>query len=182
MAPITPVQANSMQFHFPFSRCSQVGTLFLLLTLAAMTVRADVGTGPQLQIGIDGVARDAVAFAELAQLPRNEYTTSTVWTEGVKTFSGVLMWDLLAYLGIAPEAWRGHVTLSAIDGYVVRLDADKVTPSAPMLAMLKNDRPMPRRERGPFWLVFPYDSDSVYRTETKLSLSIWQVEQLSIAP
>jgi hypothetical protein len=34
------------------------------------------------------------------------------------------------------------------------------------------------RDKGPLWLVYPYDSVSAYQTEVIYARSIWQVKQM----
>ncbi len=118
----------------------------------------------------------------LADWPMTQFTTSTVWTEGVYTYKGILLWDLLVRLGIDPSEWRGRISLHAIDGYSATLGYAQVSPNAPIVAIYRNGRLMPRRARGPFWLLFPYDDDPAFRQETIYALSVWQIERMSIEP
>jgi len=36
------------------------------------------------------------------------------------------------------------------------------------------------REKGPLWVIYPYDSDAKFRTEVIYSRSIWQLDRLAI--
>ena len=38
-----------------------------------------------------------------------------------------------------------------------------------------------RRDKGPLWIVFPYDSGAEYQTELVFGWSIWQLATLTIA-
>jgi hypothetical protein len=38
-----------------------------------------------------------------------------------------------------------------------------------------NGAPLSRREKGPYWLVYPYDSDPIFQSETVYTRSIWQL-------
>jgi hypothetical protein len=38
------------------------------------------------------------------------------------------------------------------------------------------------RDKGPLWLVYPYDSAAKYQSEVVFSRSIWQLNRLEIAP
>jgi len=38
-----------------------------------------------------------------------------------------------------------------------------------------NGEPISRREKGPYWLVYPYDVDAKYQSEVVYSKSIWQL-------
>jgi hypothetical protein len=36
------------------------------------------------------------------------------------------------------------------------------------------------RDKGPLWVIYPYDSDAAYRTEVIYSRSIWQLDRLEV--
>lgn len=117
---------------------------------------------------------------DLAALPLTEFVTSTVWTEGVDRYTGVLLRDLLHHHGIEPGNGTGRVLLTAIDGYSAVIEFDAITERAPMLAFLRNGDIMPLRRQGPFWLIYPYDDDAAFRTETIYALSVWQVDTVNV--
>lgn len=175
--------------HFSYSalRICIVAAMLALHPPWATASSDPVTAEPYLVVTLDadlpgGPAELWLGFSALSELPVTDYLTSTVWTDGVASFSGVLLWDLLLHIGIDPVTWQGSMTFHAIDGYLARIESEVVTQQAPILALLKNGQPMARRRHGPFWVVFPYDADPAFRTETIFSLSVWQVERLSVAP
>lgn len=117
---------------------------------------------------------------DLAELPGAEYRTSTVWTDAVHQYSGVLLRDILASFSVDVDDGTGEVLLTAMDGYSATLPFHKITETAPMIAFLRDGEPMPRRGQGPFWLIFPYDEDPAFRQESIYALSIWQIEEIQI--
>ncbi|MFM7446066.1 MAG: oxidoreductase, partial [Tabrizicola sp.] len=50
----------------------------------------------------------------------------------------------------------------------------------PILAYLQNGEPMSVREKGPLWVVYPYDLKAEYQTEVTFSRSIWQLVRLDL--
>jgi hypothetical protein len=109
--------------------------------------------------------------ALLEALPRSGFSTSTVWTEGVAHYEGVLLADLLAALGA-----RGtRIAASAIDGYSVTIPLDELHDDGPILAFMRDGRPMPVRDRGPLWVIYPFDDNPAYRNDTTFTRSIWQL-------
>ena len=48
----------------------------------------------------------------------------------------------------------------------------------PLLAYLMDGKTMSLRDKGPIWMVFPYDQNPDYRTEETYSRSIWQLLQI----
>jgi hypothetical protein len=103
-----------------------------------------------------------------------EFTTTTIWTDGPQSFSGVPLAALLAHLGIED----GTLRAIAANDYAVEIPVSSITDAAPILAFTQNGAPMSRRDRGPIWLVYPYDSDPVFRTEVIYSRSIWQLDRI----
>lgn len=141
-------------------------------------------TGVQAQsleiITQSGTKSVTMTMEDLADLPLTEVTTSTVWTKGVDRYTGVLLHDLLSHLDVDISQNAGAVTLAAIDGYSASVNFSTINSAAPLLAFQRNDRPMSVRSQGPFWLIFDYDADARFRTETLYALSVWQIERLIV--
>ncbi|MFT6535657.1 MAG: hypothetical protein ACJAQU_000554 [Loktanella salsilacus] len=116
------------------------------------------------------------ALEDLKSLPVSSFETTTIWTEGPQTFEGVSLSDLLAYL----EVTDGTIRATAINDYSVTIPMSDATEDGAMIAYLNNKEPMSRRDKGPLWIVYPYDSDIEYQTETIYSRSIWQLDRLAI--
>lgn len=114
---------------------------------------------------------------QLAALPQTRFTTSTTWTAGTPTFQGVLLKDLIASVG----ATGGTITLKAINDYAITMPVADVATDAPLLAWLQDGKPMALRDKGPVWMVYPYDSDERFRTEETYSRSIWQLTEIDFA-
>ncbi|MEP3346659.1 MAG: oxidoreductase [Litoreibacter sp.] len=112
----------------------------------------------------------------LSEMPSESFKTTTIWTETEHTFLGVPLAEFLNQFG-------GDVTLvkaSAINDYTVEIPVDSITDTAPIIAYLMDEEPMSRRQKGPLWIVYPYDSDAKYRTEVVYSRSIWQLDRLEL--
>lgn len=121
-----------------------------------------------------GVARFDMAL--LQTLPQYKFTTSTIWTEGVATYEGVLLADLLTAVG----ASGATVTATAINDYKISLPSADALPKAPLLAILTDGATMAVRDKGPIWLVYPFDEVAEYRTEKTYARSIWQLDRIEI--
>ena len=107
----------------------------------------------------------------LELLPKISFETSTIWTDGVITFSGPALREVLSFAGVTSS----QIRLKAANNYQVEIPTEMLTVDAPIIATRINDQHFGLREKGPFWLVFPYDRDERYRTETVMSYSIWQL-------
>ena len=56
----------------------------------------------------------------------------------------------------------------------------RLVDQAPLLAILMDGQPMSLRDKGPVWMVYPYDAGEEFRTEQALSRSIWQLTTLDL--
>ncbi len=115
--------------------------------------------------------------SELEALPPVTFTTRTNWTNGPMTFTGVALTTLLDRFDVT----EGEIELIAINAYSVILPVDDPTNDGATLAYLMNGNPMTPRGKGPIWMVYNYDADRRYRTETVFSRSIWQLDRIIIS-
>lgn len=114
----------------------------------------------------------------LRSLPVDSFDTTTIWTDGVQGFAGLRMATLLERLGVA----EGLVTLTAANGYQITIPVSEFTPDGALLAYERNGKPMTLRDKGPVWLVYPFDVDDRFRTEYVYANSIWQLDRIDITP
>lgn len=122
----------------------------------------------------DGVARfDRQMLEDLGTVT---IRTATPWYDGVVTFEGVLMRVLLAAVG----ADATQVTATALNDYQITIPAADFEEFDVLLAMKRDGEPMPIRDKGPLFIVYPFDSDPHLRSEQYYSRSVWQVKALDI--
>ncbi|OJH43485.1 oxidoreductase [Paracoccus sp. SM22M-07] len=110
----------------------------------------------------------------LQALPQTSFVTTTLWTEGEQEFTGVLLSDLLADAGIT----EGRILATAINDYAVEIPLDEIDDIAPIVAYHLNGETMSVRDKGPLWIVYPYDMSVEYQTEINYSRSIWQLDRI----
>ncbi|MCV6592337.1 MAG: oxidoreductase [Silicimonas sp.] len=124
--------------------------------------------------GRDGGGQ-VMSLAELDQMPQQRFTTSTIWTDAPVAFSGV---PLRALVG---ELRPGQtLRLIALNDYQVDLPTDALKDDLPIVATRMDGRVMAVRDKGPFWVVYPYDSDSALQNETTYARSVWQLKTIRI--
>lgn len=128
----------------------------------------------ELRLSTTGGETTTVSFEELTKLPDTEFYTSTPWTDGVQKFRGVDFDVLLDTYGITADTVR----VSALNDYSVMIPASVLRDDNAILVYLQNDAEMSVRDKGPFWVVFPYDSDVRFQTDTYWSYSVWQVKSI----
>lgn len=114
--------------------------------------------------------------AQLMELPQEVFKTETIWTEGDVEFSGPTLKAVLEHA----EMTLGDVELYAINDYNVVLPVDKIEDAAPIIANRLNGEPFSVREKGPLWVVFPYDDVERYNSEEYFAFSVWQLNKLNV--
>lgn len=118
----------------------------------------------------------AFDFDMLSAMPAESFETTTIWTEGAQAFTGVSLNALLEHVGV-----DGQMLLaSAINDYQVEIPASDAAEGGPIVAYLRNGEPMSVRNKGPLWIVYPYDLNEDYRSETIYSRSIWQLDRIEV--
>lgn len=122
----------------------------------------------------EGAARtitiDEMRGQELVQI-----STTTPWTEGIQEFVGIPVSSLLDGVSGTFE-----LTLTAINDYTVTIPSSGIDPMVPVIAFERNGEAMSVRDKGPFWLIYPFDDTPEFRTESMLSRSIWQLSKIEI--
>lgn len=134
-----------------------------------LTVTGDIGT-----TNAPGSARFDIGM--LAQIGKESFTTSTIWTEGELEFTGTPLASLLKVLGVN----EGSVRAMALNDYVATIPVDEVSKDVPLLAWQIDGEELPVRKRGPIWIVYPYDAGPEFRSDTIYGRSVWQLFQLEV--
>lgn len=147
-------------------------TLSLALTLPAWAAEEPI------LLTITGAQEEELTYdlAALEAMEAREFETTTMWTSGANTFQGVPLHHLLAEAGVT----EGSVTATAINHYAVEIPLDEITEDYPIVAYRMDGETMSVRDKGPLWLIYPFDSDPALQTETTYSRSIWQLDRLTI--
>lgn len=112
----------------------------------------------------------------LEQLPQHAFTTRTPWYPDAVTFTGPLLRDVIAAAGGAGSA----ITAVALNDYKTEIPFADVHQHVVIVARLMNNRPMAVREKGPLFIVYPFDSKAELRTELYYNRSAWQLRVLRI--
>ena len=146
-----------------------------LLAASAGRVRAD-DTRLVVDTRGDGTELRAFTDADLMALPQVTFATSTIWTDATAQFSGPSLSSVLEVAG----AVDGDLRMTAINAYKVDIPRVWVEPASPIIATRIDGAPFGIRNKGPLWLVFPFDSEDRFQTEEVYSFSIWQLTQIQI--
>ncbi|MBE9640414.1 oxidoreductase [Salipiger mangrovisoli] len=104
------------------------------------------------------------------------FTTKTIWTDGEQTFTGVQLSDLMALVGAEGE----DIKATAINDYAVNIPRADWVDGGPIVAFLNHGEKMPVRNKGPLWIVYPFDQKPEYQTEQIYSRAIWQLDRIIV--
>ena len=115
-------------------------------------------------------------YDALAALDAETFETTTIWTEGLNSFQGVSLKTLTDLLGTK----EGTLLATAINDYTVEIPVSDAVEGGPIIAYLMNDEVMSVRDKGPLWVIYPYDSNADYRSEVVYSRSIWQLDRIEV--
>lgn len=113
-------------------------------------------------------------LALLESLDRTTIETSTIWTEGTQIFEGVSLSVLVDALGLEGQTLRA----TAINDYAVDIPMSDAVEGGAIVAYKLDGAKMSVRDKGPLWIVYPYDSNADFRTEVIYSRSIWQLNRI----
>ncbi len=111
----------------------------------------------------------------LEALPQQTFTPRTPWFDKPVKFTGPLLADVLA----AVKANGQTISAVAINDYKISIPMGDLQ-HKPIVARLLDDKPMPVREKGPLFVVYPFDSSAELRSSTYYERSIWQLKALDI--
>ena len=157
--------------------------LLLVLPLVGNATDPGSNTPVLLEVEIQSIVGEQgkvtlFKMADLKALPEVSFETETIWTEGVQHFTGVSMATMIQHLGVTD----GTLVLQAVNDYTVELPVASAVEGGPIIAYELNGAHMTRRNKGPLWVVFPYDSNSNFQTEEIFSQSAWQLVRIVVKP
>lgn len=130
-------------------------------------------------IAVTNAAGKAVFdLAMLDVLPKREVRTRTPWTEGVTAFEGPLGTALLEAVG----ARGSRLVITAINDYSVEVPVSDLDRYKLIFALRQNGELLRVRDKGPLFLVYPFDEDPALNSEVIQSRSIWQIRSVRVLP
>jgi len=158
-----------------------------LVTLLAAPINAETIEGPSgdVLLTLSGDVQNETSggvveldIDMLKAMPSTRFSTTTIWVEGSQDFTGVSLKHVLKVAGIETAT----IEAVALNDYKVEIPVDSIEDDAPIIAYEMNGKKMSSRDKGPLWIVYPYESDPKYRTEVVYSRSIWQLNRIVAVP
>ncbi len=128
-------------------------------------------------IGIKNTADAAVFDADLLDaLPQKSFVTTTPWFKEPTKFTGPLLRDVLQAL----KANGTSIKATALNDYKVSIPMQDALKYDVILARQVDGKIISVREKGPLFVIYPFDSATELRNLTYYNRSIWQLKALSV--
>ena len=163
-------------------RRTLLGLAALPLLAARRVLALDLPEGPVV-LSLSGRLRQpnrgalaAFDMAMLERLPQASFTTRTPWYAQARRFTGPLLRDLLSAAG-------SHATLltaAALNGYRVDIPVDDAIRYDLLVARLLDDKPMTVRDKGPLFIIYPFDQHPSLRNALYYSRCAWQLNAIEL--
>jgi hypothetical protein len=156
------------------------GSLAMGLTGHARALEAPTGAvvltiSGQVRSPNDGTSAH-FDMAMLERLPQTSFTTRTPWYSQARQFTGPLLRDALRAAGAHGTQLRAR----ALNDYRVDIPFDDAQRFDLILARLLDGAPMPVRDRGPLFAVYPFDALPELRNAVYYSRSAWQLRSIEV--
>ena len=163
-------------------RRTMLGLAAVPLPAARNAWALDAPAGPVV-LTVSGRLRDGqrgspVQFdmAMLERLPQVGYSTRTPWYAQPRKFSGPLLREVLSSVGLHGNQLR----LVALNDYRVDMPMDDVLQFEVLLARLMDDKPMAVRDKGPLFVIYPFDQNIALRNAVYYSRCAWQLRAIEV--
>ena len=103
-------------------------------------------------------------------------TTKTPWYDAPVTFEGIPMAKLMDAVGASGDT----VVAVALNDYTTEIPVSDFKEHGTLLALKRDGEYMPIRDKGPLFIVYPYDSDPDLQDQIYYARSAWQLHQLIV--
>lgn len=112
----------------------------------------------------------------LEGLGTTTFRTRTPWTEGVVAFEGILIRDVLKAVGADGDTAQAF----ALDDYSNEIPIKDFADFDVILAYATNSEMLDMDDKGPLWIMYPFDAHPGIDVEEKSAHAVWQLACLRV--
>lgn len=112
----------------------------------------------------------------LEALPQIERTIETPWTNEATAFSGPRLSSVLEAAGATGRV----LIVKALNDYSAEVPIEDALTLDTILATRMNGKLMSVREKGPLFLIYPFDTHPELFNEKYFSRSVWQIREVEV--
>jgi hypothetical protein len=157
-----------------------LGSLLLVMSASANDLSPPRGK-PILvvsgKIKTTNVGETAVFDREMLEAMGTETVrTKTPWSDGESAFTGIRLDKFMELVGAEGK----HVTAVALNDYVTTIPIEDFAQFNVIMALKRDGKYMTVRDKGPLFIIYPFDSDPELQNQTYFSRSAWQVAKLVV--
>jgi hypothetical protein len=164
----------------------QLFVLFCLVAAVSVSYALDMSkdqvAGPVVlkingKIGVKNTAGGAVFDdALLDELPQKSFVTETPWTKGRVKFTGPLLSDVLK----AVNASGTNIKAIALNDYKVNIPVEDASKYGVILARQMDGKMLAIRDKGPLFVMYPFEQFPELKTSVYFSRCIWQLQSIFV--
>lgn len=166
-----------------FCRSSRTYLSILLLMIFSSFVLAQAPSGqPMLTITgkITKTNQDGswVFDREMLEgLPHTKVVTETPWYDEVSEFEGPVASAILEAVGADVS---DNLRIIALNDYSAVVPASDFVEHGVIFAMKRNGSALRVRDKGPLFLIYPFDSNPNLKSEIYYNRSVWQIKAIEV--
>ena len=112
----------------------------------------------------------------LEQIPGRNAAMQTPWTEGEVAFDGPLLRNILDRVGASGKTLH----IIALNDYAADIPFEDARKLDTILALKMDGKPLSVRDKGPLFLIYPFDKNPELYNEKYFSRSVWQIKKIEI--
>lgn len=114
--------------------------------------------------------------AMLDKLPQQKMAVETPWYKTAQTFEGPLFRDVLKATGIKGK----KLYVVALNDYAAEIPLADLEKYDVILARKINGKVINVRDKGPLFIMYPFDKKPELRTKDVYSRCVWQVNRIRV--
>lgn len=117
-------------------------------------------------------------LSELQTLTQANITTAHPWSTEPRHYHGVDMNTLLDSLFNQQKILS--LQLEALNDFSIAVNWEQISSYSPILAWQENKRVISRRNKGPLWLILPFDQVPKVQQADFLHFMVWQLRIIRV--
>jgi hypothetical protein len=164
---------------FSMSHSLSLAAALAFALAAAMPSGPAAAQAGKVILQIDGVAGGGKAEFTRDDLERMGVATirtTTPWHDGVQTFEGVPLAKLMATVGAKGE----KVEVTALNRYRTEIPMADFERYGAILALKRDGKYMDVKDKGPLFVIYPFDEKPELKSEQYYGRSAWQVRSMTV--
>jgi hypothetical protein len=114
--------------------------------------------------------------AMLDALPQKSFVTETPWIKGAVKFTGPLLSDVLKVV----NASGSNLKAVALNDYKINIPMEDAVKYGVILARQMDGKVMTIRDKGPLFVMYPFEKFPEIKTSVYFSRCIWQLQSIVV--